>query len=237
MNALTAYGFSGELVPVKDPDSAIDVNTLWDNMVTKPIQPTAVATTSAVDFDWDTADTAPDTEPGEIDLNDLFNLVDDTKEIMAPQLEWMSSAKGFPRSIAAGTPDTYTPSSFKTFRSSRRLTADCPSYALLAISSPSLDNQSVTHNTLSGVASWAVMENIKNVMNDMWKMQTGLTEGSAERPYDFISATIGDWLSPNMIDPSSTLLDPMQYTAFCIADWIFDVPDTGIPRVLDAKNG
>lgn len=236
-NQLSAYGFSGELVPIVDPDSGIDINTLWDNMVTKPVAPTTTAATVTVDFDWDTADAAPDTEPGEVDMNDLLGLLDPTKQIFAPHIEWMSFAKGNPIATTAGSPDTYTPRDFKRYRSSRRLIADGASYALLAVSSPDLDNDDTTETTLTSPNSWGIMENIRNVMNDMWRMQTGMIEAGAESPYDLVSTIVGDWVAPNMIDPVSTLLDPMQHTAFCIADWVLEVPDSGIPRTLDANNG
>lgn len=236
-NQLSAYGVSAELVPVKDPDSALALDVLWDNLVTKPIQPTLTAGQEQLDYDWDTADATPDTEPGEVDLNDMLGLLDPTSEIFAPHLEWMSFAKGNPIATAAGTPDTYTPRDFKRIRSSRRLVADGPSYAMIAVSSPSLDNDEISKSTDTSQNFWAIMENVHNVMNDMWRMQTGLTETGAESPYDTISLVMGDWIAPDMINPSTSLLDPMQYTAFCIADWVIEAPDTSIPNVLDANNG
>lgn len=236
-NQLSAYGFSGELIPIPDPDGSIDINTLWDNMVTKPVEPTTTAATSVVDFDFDTANTDPDTEPGKIDLNDLLGLLDPTKQIMSPHLEWMSFAKGNPISVGAATPDTYTPRSFKTFRSSRTLIAEGSSYAMLAVSSPNLDDDQTTESTEANSKAWAIYENIKNVMNDFWKMQTGLTEAGAESPYDTVTTILTELLSPKMINPVSSLLDPMQYTAFCVADWLIDIPDKSIPNVLDANAG
>lgn len=225
------------MVPIVDPDSAIDINTLWDNMVTKPVVPTQAAATSTVDFDWDTADAGPDTEPGEVDVNELLGLLDPTKQIFPPTLEWMSFAKGNPISVAAATPDTYTPRSFKTFRSTRRLRGDGSSYALLAVSSPSLDREQVTETIDASASAWAILENIKNVMNDMWKAQVGLMDVGAEGPYSDISAKIADLVAPAPINPSASLLDPMQYTCFCIADWVLEIPDTTIPSTLDANAG
>lgn len=236
-NQLSAYGFSGEVIPIVDPDGGIDINTLWDNMVTKPIQMSETAGVSTVDFDFDTTDPTPDTEPGEVDTNDMFGLLDPTKEIFAPHLEWMSFAKGAPIATTAGTPDTYTPRDYKTFNSTRRLMADGPSYAMLAVSSPSLDNSDTTELTETPASAWGIMENVEMAMDQMLLMQTGIVEAGAESPYVDITTIIGDWLAPDMINPSSSLLDPMQHTVFCIADWIIDVPNSGIPNVLDANNG
>ena len=96
IDKFNAFGFSGELVPLMDPDTSVSLDSLWDQMVTKPVEPTISANTSAVDWDFDTADTAPDVEPGEVDMNDLTGLLDPTKSIIPPTIEWMSVAKGTP---------------------------------------------------------------------------------------------------------------------------------------------
>ena len=234
---LAGYGFSGELVPILDPDTQVDINVLWDQMVTKPIQPTTAAGTAGVDADWDSSDTAPDTEPGEVDLNDLLGLMDPTKQIFSPRLEWLSFAKGAPIATVAGTPDTYTPRDYKTFNSSRKLMAPGPSYAMLAVSSPSLDNEQVTENIEVGASPWGIMENIHLAMQQLLIQNIGLTEATAESPYDQISTLVAEWMAPDIINPSATLLDPQAYTAFCIADWVIEVDGTSIPNVLDANNG
>lgn len=236
-NQLSAYGFSGELVPVIDPDGSIDINTLWDNMVTKPVDPTTTASTTMLEFDFDTGQTDPDVEPGDIDLQDLTGLLDPTKQIFSPHIEWMSFAKGAPIATAAGTPDTYTPRSYKTFRSMRTLEAEGASYALLAVSSPLLGDEQTGENIESTPKAWAIMENIRNVMEDLWKMQVGMVEAGAESPYAEGVSFIAELLAPKMINPASTLLDPMQLTVFCMADWVLEFPGNSIPNTLDAKSG
>lgn len=236
-NQLSAWGFSGEVLPLPDIDSSIDINVLWDNLVTKPVLPAVVAETSQVDVDWDTANSDPDVEAGEIDLNEMFGIVDATKTIVKPQLEWMSFAKGNPIATLAGTPDTYTPRSYKTFRSNRQIRVDLPSYAMLAISSPNLSQQQVTESTDTTARFWATLRNFKEVLGDMWRGEVGMAEAGALKPYDDITDFIAQLIAPAIIDPSSTLLDPMQYTCFMIAEWIMDIPDNAIPNVIEAHAG
>jgi len=233
-----AFGFSGELIEITDPDTAVTMDVLWDQHVTKTVDPTETAGISTVDFDWDTVDTSPDVEPGEVDANDMTGLFERTKEIFAPQIEWMSFAKGQPVAVAAASPDTYTPRAFKTFRSQKTLMADTPSYALLALSSPALDQHEneAARVTLGNAQRWAILENLRNVMNDFWRINTGMVEAGAESPYAVISSAIGDLVSPLMIDPDTTLLDPMSYTALCRATWVLDLPGSSIPSTLAANN-
>lgn len=233
----SAYGFSGELVPIIDPDAALNINTVWDNMVTKPVVPTSLAATSTVDFDFDSTSNGPDVEPGEVDVNDMTGLLDPNKSIMDPHIEWLSAAKGTPAGHSqTQSDDTYTPRSYKTFRSQRAIKADLSSYALLAISSPALDRDAVTALTNENPLQWAILENLHNVMNDFWRINVGMIESSAESPYSEISEAIGDLVSPDMINPSSTMLEPMAYSVLCTAEWLLDMPNSSIPNVLDAKN-
>lgn len=236
VNLFSAYGFSGELVPVVDPDSAITLDALWDNVVTKTVDPTEAAATNVTDFDWDTADGTPDVEPGEVDVNDLSGLLDSTKEIFAPRIEWMSFAKGNPIAVAPGSPDTYTPRSFKSFRSSKVLVADMPSYALIAFSNPSLDQEATAFSTHATTSDWAILENLRNVMNDFWRINTGMVEAGAESPYAQISSAIGDLVSPVMVNPAASLVNPATYTVMCHATWLLDLPGSSIPDTLDPNN-
>lgn len=235
VNQFQAYGFSGEVIPVRDPDTAIDINTLWDQMVTKTVVPTILAGTAVLEFDFDTTDISPDVEPGEVDIHDLTGLLDPTTQIIAPVIEWLSAAKGTPMAVAAGTPDTYTPKSYKTFRSLRKITALEPSFACLAISSPSLDVTEGTFTTPTTPTSWAILENLRNVMNDFWRINAGLVETGAESPYADISSEIGDLVSPPMVNASGSL-DAMTYTVLCKSTWTLDFPGSSIPSRLDANN-
>lgn len=237
IDLFAAYGFSGELVPVMDADGALDINVLWDNMVAKPVQPTSTAATDVVDWDTDgPAQTGPDVEPGEVDMKDITGLLDVNKALFQPRIEWMSFAKGAPVSVAAGTPDTYTPRSYKTFQSRRVLKADMPSYALLAVSSPSLDNEQTTKTIINTAANWGVLENLRSIMQDFWRINTGMIEATAESPYDVASARIADLVSPDMINPATTLVAPQAFTVMCHCTWLLEMPDSQVSGVIAAQN-
>lgn len=235
VNKFAAYGWSGELVPIMDPDTSIGLNTLWDNMVVKPVEPTTSAGNSTVDWDFETANQEPDVEPGEVDIVDLTGLVDPTKSIMDPQIEWLSAAKGTPIAVFGATPDTYTPRSYKTFRSSRGLVADMPSYALLAFSSPLLGDTQSSVSTPSTIKKWAILENLRNVMEDFWRINTGMIEAGAEDPYSLISTNVANLVAPDMVDPSD-LMDPQTYTFMCRATWVLEFPGSSIPNTLEGNN-
>lgn len=235
VDAFAAYGFSGEVVPVVDPDGAIDVNLLWDNMVTKPVEPITAAATIGQEFDFDTTQVNPDVEPGEVDLADISGMLDPGKRIFAPTIEWLSAAKGTPMAVVAGTPDTYTPKSYKTFRSQANVSAEMESYALLAVSSPSLDKTQAAATIVNSPQQWGILQNLRNVMEDFWRIQVGMTEAGAETPYAEISTMIGDLVSPDMVQ-ASTFVDPLAYRVLCHATWLLDMPGSSIPGTLAGHN-
>jgi len=235
IDQFAAYGFSGEVIPVMDPDSAEDINALWDKMVTKTVLPTILAGTPTLEFDFDTADVSPDVEPGEVDMHDLTGMLDPTNQIIAPVIEWMSSAKGTPMAVVAGTPDTYTPRSYKTFRSMRKVVADMSSFACLAISSPSLDVKGTSFQTPATPQHWAILENLRNVMQDFWRINAGMIEAGAESPYAEISTQIGNLVAPEMVE-AAVRLDPMLFVFMCRATWTIEFDPLSIPNTLDANN-
>lgn len=228
------WGYSAHLIPVDDAETALDIQTLWDQVVVKSLDPSSSAGTVTVDLDSDTADTTPEIEPGEMDINDLLGLTIEEKELIRPQLRWMSWAKSRQGGFIAGTPDTYNPTDFETFRSSRRLTADAPSMALIGISSPNADEEVTTITTPGTVGEWGILSNMELAMNQMLLGQIGLTEVGAETPYADIAGFIGELAAPDMLTPASTIT-AMTLSVLCVATWMVDLPDTSIPGTIDGR--
>lgn len=231
------YGVSAELIPLVDPDGGLSLDVFWDEMVSKTDPAVVAAATTEVDFDWDTVDSAPDVEPGEIDLAAMTGLVQHSKQIMAPHLEWLSFAKG-PQSgffrVDGGT-DHYVPTSYKTFRASRTLVADkLPHIAMIALSAPAFDQEEVSHSLETSAGSWGILSNLDNVMDDFWRINAGLIESSAESPYAEISAQIENLVAPEIIMPSTATIVTSSFTFLCTATWLLDFPDESFPGVLKA---
>lgn len=231
---ISSYGFGGEVVPVVDPEATVNVEALWDTLVPKAIDPTIVAATTVIDVDWDDQDTTPQIEQGEVEMNQLLGIAEVNKQIFTPRLEYMSWANSPQGGWVAGTPDVWNPSDFKTFASSRKINADLPSYAMLAVTSPLTDDEETSESTISGAQEWAMLENLRSIMEDMWRINVGLVEAGAESPYAEVSALIEELVAPSIIQPAAAKLIAQTYTVFCRARWIIDMPDSSVPRVLKA---
>lgn len=235
---ISPYGFSGRVEPIIDPDGTLNMDTLWDQMVSKPGDVSSAPQTNSLDYDWDTSDTDPDVEVGVMDVNALSGMMDQGSDIFQGRMEYVSFAKT-PRGWAAGSPDTYTPTDVKTFRSTRTIgkpSMNTPAYALLAVSSPALADEEVAHTMLGGTNSsrdWAILSNLKNIMEDFWRINTGMIETGAENPYDIASQQVENLVVPEIVQPSTAIIEAETWTWFCRANWTLEFPDTFVKGVLD----
>lgn len=232
-----AYGFMSELIPVIDPTTQITYQQLWDNVVVKAADPTNSANTQMLDYDWETADTAPAIEPGEMDIDDLLGLTQGQKEIIAPRLEWMSWAKSRQGGYAAATPDTFLPSDFKTFRSRRTVVADVPSAAILTFSNPLLDDVIVENDFVPPIdeGEWYMMANMEDTLRQFAKINAGVTESGSESPYSEASTLLANLVAPRMLDESTTTYNSVTYDVLCVATWVLDFPSDSIPNTIDGR--
>lgn len=232
-----AWGMSGVVVPVPSPDTSIVYGALWDNVVVKSADPTTVANTVLLDWDWDTPDTTPEIEPGEMDVNDMLGMTENQKEFLPPRLSWVSWAKSRQGGFVAGTPHDYLPSDFKTFRSRKKIVADTASAAMIAISSPLLDEVELlaAHLTPTNEGHWYQYANMTDTLRDFAKINAGLTEAGAETPYSQATVRIEELVARDMLDESSTLYAGMSWTCLVVATWFLDFPGDSLPKTLDGR--
>lgn len=235
----SAYGFSAHLVPLEDPETALTLDELWDDVVVKAIDPVTAAGAVGIDIDWITTVGAPEIEPGEMDVTDLLGMSQGSKELIAPRLEWISWAKSRQGGWAAGTPDTFFPSDYKTFKSEKTLAADAPSEVLIGFSSPSLDDLKLQSAdvSFSSAAEWYMLQNMDSTLEDMAKAQAGLTEAGAESPYANASTLLEEVLAPPMVDESvASLYNTLAYDVLCVSTFVLEYPNSSIPKgAIDAR--
>jgi len=242
LDQIKGYGVSAELVPVVDPDAVAlggaTLDTLWDYEVTKPGD-VAVSTTAGLDWDWDNSDTGPDVEPGEMDINTMLNALSPTKEIMAPHLEIVSYAKTRPGTYheeTSGT-DQWVPVDYKTFRSQRKLVAEgMPHYAMIALSSPTFDEELTGPDLIDTVTEWTLLGNLRSILQDFWKIQAGAAASGAVEPYATAATLIERLVAPPIIQPSTALLTPGTWSALCETTWLLDFPEQQALGMLKGDN-
>lgn len=230
------YGFSGEMVPIVAADITDSYQDIWDEVVIKASDLTVSAATRTLDFDWDTLDTGPAIEPGEVDIDSLLGMNQGQKTFIEPRMEWVSWAKSRQGGFIAGTPDDWQPSDFKTFRSKRRLTADAPSAAILAFSNPLFDDvrAAAANGSPDDEGEWYLLQNMEDTMREVGKFQAGLSEVGAESPGANASGVLEEIIAQPLLTDSGLFLD-IAWTAMCSATWVIDYPGDSIPKTIDGR--
>lgn len=235
----SAYGVSGNLIPVIDPDGAIDLNTMWDNMVIKPALVTQAAATVTYDWDWDSTNGEADVAIAEMDLHALSGMANPNKELMKPHVEWLSWPKGPQAGWTAGSPDTFFPTDFKRFKIRPNVVAEkIPHYAMLAFSSPfMIGNEAVTSTVMELASDWALLANVKNVMQDFWRINAGMVEATAENPYAQAAESIQDLVAPAIIQPAADVIFARTYNFLCASTFLLEFEADMVPKTLKADAG
>lgn len=194
------YAVQGWVLPVIDPDTATDVNALWDALVPKDADVTAGG------FDLNTigVNAAQFFEEGEINLDAIMGLSNTD-----PQKRWfrrkkMLSFANTGRQHIAGTPDTFYMTDLFPVRSKKNIMADMISESLLAFATPNLGDIDTARNLPGTEAIWMQLKYVDVVLEQAWMQLVGLTEAGAETPYEDAALAIQDMLEPEPIDDATS---------------------------------
>lgn len=230
---ISAYGFGGEMVPLLDIEDTITTDTLWDRMVVKGSVAAEDATTNTADFDWDDVDQNPQIEAGEVNMNKLLGIGMPGKEIFSPRLEFDSFAKN-KGGWVAGTPDVYNPTSYKRYRSGRRLRAEMDSYALLGVSAPQFNVEATSESTMSQ-NKFAFLGNLRRQMDQLMVINLQQAEAGAENPYAPASKLIQDITAPAVVQPATALIITQAWTFMAKTTFVVEVEHDTFPNTIEAR--
>lgn len=174
-------------------DTALSLQTLFDQMVPKDVDLNIGA--GADDIDWDDGAIAtPFEEPGQINWGDLVELGQRPLGILE-RSEFISFAKQgrFPH---VDTTDQWVPTFSMRIGSNRKIRVKQASYFFLALASPSWDEVTTTEPVTIVDANWSALT-YPDVMFDMMLPDIlGLTEAGAVSPYSDMATFALDLVEP-----------------------------------------
>lgn len=217
------YGAGGYVLPVEDPNATNSFQTIWDTMVPKDADFAA----GALDLDAESANTAPAFEPGEPNILRLMDLqVNDQKNEFFKRRKLLSFANrntGF----EAGTPDTYIPVDVFRVRSRKSITADYMSAAIMALSSPSMDDMTTTvWASAADSVHWMQIKYLDVTLEQAFMQLAGLVETGAETPWEDAAALLEDLLEPTVVEVTAGDFAGLTFNIF--ASLTFDVTVPGL---------
>jgi len=218
------YGCGGYVLPVEDPNAVNSFQTIWDTMVPKDADFAA----GALDLDAESANTAPEFEPGEPNINRLMDLqVNDERNRFFKRRKLLTFANrpvGFDASI---TPDGYIPVDVFNVRSRKNIFADYHSAALMAISSPSMDDMTTTvWASPADSVHWMQIKYLDITLEQAFMQLAGLVETGAETPWEDAAAILEDLLEPTVVEVTASDFAGIGFNIF--SSLTFDVTVPGL---------
>lgn len=171
-----AYGVTGFVIPVLDPDTTLSLDAMWNLQVPKDV---AVAE-GAFDLDTATQVAAPEWEMGQPDLPAIMGF----GELGAREIFRRRKFISFPDSNfgwQAGTPDTFLAVDGFTTQIKKSVSVNQPSMVMIGFSSPLLDVTGGTVDNIPSESEWTLLRYLDEFLIDAWKSLTGvITSGTQE---------------------------------------------------------
>lgn len=233
----TMYSLKGVVTRDFDPDLAKNANTVWDIMVPKSEDISSVAATPTLDMDTvTTAETGPAYEPGEPNTAEILGIADDLG-----MDEWYKKHKLLSYQGQRGgydpttPPGDWLPGDVVQVKSGKKIHVDSPSWAMLGVSNPSMDDTTASIQTFGGVAEWMQLKYIDTVLEQAFVQLIGATEAGAESPFDLAAQMIGDFLEPTVYEDVGSTFDAGTFRVWGIGTWDISVPGMDRIGVLTAQ--
>ncbi len=218
------YGAGGYVLLVEDPNATNAFQTIWDTMVPKDADFSA----GALDLDAESANTAPEFEPGEPNINRLMDLqVNDEKNRFFKRRKMLSFANRPAGFNASDTPDSYIPSDVFQVRSRKNIFADYHSAAVMALSSPAMDDVTTTvWASPADSVHWMQIKYLDVTLEQAFMQLAGLVETGAETPWEDAAAILEDLLEPTVVEVTAGDFAANSWNVF--ANLTFDVSVPGL---------
>lgn len=218
------YGCGGYVLLVEDPNASNPFQTIWDTMVPKDADFAA----GALDLDAESANTAPEFEPGEPNINRLMDLqVNDERNRFFKRRKLLSFANRPVGFDAGNTPDTYIPVDVFKVRTRKNIFADYHSAAIMAVSSPSMDDMTTTVWTSpADSVHWMQIKYLDVTLEQAFMQLAGLVETGAETPWEEAAAILEDLLEPTVVEETAGDFAQAGFNVF--SSLTFDVTVPGL---------
>lgn len=216
------YGVSGFIVPVLDPDAAVNVNTLWDTLVPKDLD----VGSGVFDLDTAAADITPEMELGELDLSAVFEISGAEPHEIFRKMRFVTiatSAIGY--EPATSGDDLFLPTDFWKSHIGRKFKVSSPSMILLGLSSPDLTQTTATVPLIPSEAEWFIYQFLEQALENMLMFVAGLvSEGTGTTPADEQATFVAGLLENDVFEEDATFFDNIIWTAYCLSTFQVYVP-------------
>lgn len=218
LGQIVVYGLEGWILPMEDPDSAITMNALWDSHVPKD------QLSDILDLDADAADTKAFYEPGSITWEFLYDIGLQPRRILHRKkiCSAANSALGFRQDTETPFIEHWFPGAMERVDIARPIRVASPSLVVFAVGAPLTTSTSAT-TPVAGMAEvdWGRVKYIDHVVEMAFMELIGLTEATAETPWEEAADLLRQYLDPVMLEGNAATLQPKSWLAS--GELVFDI--------------
>ena len=189
------YAVQGYIIPNED-DTVKNYDTLWDQMVPKDVSISNAAGSIDADLTPETVDGSPVEEPGEVNVNRIWNVGNFAQRIWNREKILTIASRGLFEPVASSEVDLWMPTDHFKVRIKENYKVDQMSYVLFALGIPAMDAVTTTNES-------TLVKEREVILNNMdWAVQLampdilGLTETGATSVYSDLANMIENLVEP-----------------------------------------
>lgn len=203
------YGLHGYVLPILDPDSPWDPDTIWDTQV--PKDQAIVLGTSDVDLDTQAVNAEPHVDIGQISVETMVNSTTAPVQVFDRQrvMTWANSPQGGFEDAQAD----FIVSDYFTTKVDKNIRVIVPSVLLLGFSSPDTLSTSTGWTVPDSDADWMRLQYAEESLHQaMVEVMEGHDPG-AESPWEDALQLLGTYLE-QAVEENAGSYSPQTFTVF-----------------------
>jgi len=189
----------GYILPVFDPDTAVSLDTLWDQFVPKDTD------VDVIDLDTVATDITSFFEPGEMAMANIFEIGVRPRRIYHRH-EMLTAVRHSVHTLQVistpADPGKYTPGGSVQIHLNKPMRVSQPSVLAFAFGVPLMDDTSTTVPGILAEAEWAQVKYMEDTLGRALLHQLGVFEAGAETPWEEASALLRKHLNPDVFEPT-----------------------------------
>ena len=196
LDRVLPYAVEAWVLPIYDPDQTTSMDNVWDLNVPKD------SDSDTLDLDTSNADATPFWEPGELDLEAVFD-IGQRPERMFHRHRLMTVA----RNAIAVYQDNQTPFDVLTqlgdafdIHINKKFKVHEPSVFLIGCAVPAGDDTTSTLEAILGEPEWGQVQYMSHMLERAMLNSLGVTEAGAETPYVEATGLLKKHLDPDVLE-------------------------------------
>lgn len=215
-----AYGIDAYVVEIQDPDTVVQIDTLWDRFVPKAIAPAD----GVYDLDTTGAEVNAAFEPGDVNFELLIGSGDGPRRLYKRRkMVTFVGGNGQGFNWVTSNASTFIPTDQFSINV-RSVRVEAPSYLLIGLSSPDLANKTETVESTLTELEWTTVQLAEWSLDMALPSLLGMIEVGAETPFTDVMTHLTNFMAPNWFEVATDRWETETWGCHTMAKYKVTVP-------------